>query len=204
MTLPLELFLSALVTLLVITDPLAVSLIFAGLTGKATPPQRRSMAIRAVLVAGFTLLAFALGGQIFLGLLGISLDAFRIAGGIMLFLIAADMVFETRAKRREERASNIEAEDVSVFPIAMPMLAGPGSITAIMLLAQRTEGGPDALAAYSALALVMLVNLVALLTAAPIMHRVGPRIESVIARLMGVILAALATQFVIDGVKAVF
>ena len=127
-----ELFLSAFVTLFVVIDPPGCAPIYAGLTAGATAEQRRAMALKACLIAGAILLVFALFGEQLLGALHIELDAFRIAGGIMLFLIALDMVFEKRTQRREERAEKVrvtpEVEDVSVFPMAMPMLAGPGAI----------------------------------------------------------------------------
>jgi multiple antibiotic resistance protein len=136
-----ELFVSALVTLLVVIDPPGCAPIFASLTPSASAQQRRAMAFRATLIASGILLAFAIAGEAFLRSLGISLDAFRIAGGLLLALIAADMVFETRTARREERASEAQGqEDVSVFPMAIPMIAGPGSIATIMLLVSRANG----------------------------------------------------------------
>lgn len=202
------LFVSAFVTFLVVIDPPGCAPIFAGLTAGATSAQRRAMAIRAVFVGTLILLVFALFGEPFLDALGISLDAFRIAGGIMLFLIAIDMVFEKRTQRREDRAQKLketpEIEDVSIFPMAMPMIAGPGSISAIMLMTARSHGIEATLTVLAAMISVMALTLFALLLAAPIMKVVGPRIELVITRLLGVILAALAAQFVIDGLKASF
>ncbi|OYX16951.1 MAG: MarC family transcriptional regulator, partial [Sphingomonadales bacterium 32-67-7] len=121
----LELFVSAFVTLFVVIDPPGCAPIYAGLSTGATPPHRRAMAVRACVIAGLILLLFALFGERLLGALHIELDAFRIAGGIMLFLIALEMVFEKRTQRREARAEKVaatpEVEDVSVFPMAMPM-----------------------------------------------------------------------------------
>lgn len=207
MSFPLEFFVSALVTLLVVIDPPGAAPIFASLTTTATEAARRAMAVRSVAIASAILLGFALAGEPFLRALGISLDAFRVAGGIMLFLIALDMVFETRVKRREERAravSDDNVEDVSVFPMAMPMIAGPGSIAAIMLLTSEADAAADYLAVYLALGLVLLLTLVALLAAGPIMARVGAKVEAMITRLLGVILAALAAQIVIDGLTGAF
>lgn len=204
MTLPIDLFLSALVTLLVVIDPPGAAPIFASLTTNATDSARRAMAWRSVLIASGILLAFAAFGEPFLAALGISLDAFRVAGGIMLFLIAVDMVFEKRTKRREERAQAVEQEDVSVFPMAMPMIAGPGSIAAVMLLTARADGPAETAAVYLALVIVLVLTLVALLAAGPIMRRVGAKVEAMITRLLGVILAALAAQIVIDGLKGAF
>ena len=201
----LELFLSAFVTLFVVLDPPGCAPIYAGLTAGATPRQRRSMAIRACVIAGAILLVFALFGERLLAALHIELDAFRIAGGIMLFLIALDMVFEKRTQRREARAEKImetpEIEDVSVFPMAMPMLAGPGAIASIMLLSGSADGIDEAFAVLAALLAVLILTLFALLAAAPLMRLVGAKVEAVITRLLGVLLAALAAQYVIDGIR---
>lgn len=203
-----ELFLSAFATLFVIIDPPGCAPIYAGLTKGASVAQQRAMAIRAVMIASFILLAFALVGEAFLRTLGISLSAFRIAGGIMLFLIALEMVFERRQERREDRAQKVmdahEVEDVSVFPMGMPMIAGPGSIATVMLLVSRAEGAGETAAVFGALALVLLLTLGALLAAGPLMRLLGAKIEAVITRLLGVLLAALAIQFVIDGVRQSF
>lgn len=203
-----ELFLSAFATLFVVIDPPGCAPIYAGLTKGATHVQQRSMAIRAVVIASAILLVFALVGEWLLSKLGISLNAFRIAGGIMLFIIALEMVFEKRQERREDRAQKVmetpEVEDVSVFPMGMPMIAGPGSIATVMLLVSRAEGPGETAAVFGALALVLILTLVALLAAGPLMRLLGAKIESVITRLLGVLLSALAIQFVIDGVKRSF
>ncbi|QDX26223.1 NAAT family transporter [Sphingomonas suaedae] len=203
-----ELFLSAFAMLFVVIDPPGCAPIYAGLTNGARPAQQRAMAIRAVMIATAILLVFALVGEALLRTLGISLSAFRIAGGIMLFIIALEMVFEKRQERREDRATKImdtpEVEDVSVFPMAMPMIAGPGSIATIMLLVSRAEGPGQTAAVFGALILVLLLTLGALLAAGPLMRLLGAKIEAVITRLLGVLLAALAIQFVIDGVKTSF
>ncbi len=202
-----ELFFSALVTLAVVVDPPGAAPIFASLTTAATPAQRRAMAWRATLVSGAILLLFAAVGEPFLKALGISLSAFRVAGGILLFLIAADMVFETRTRRRQERADRVRAErveDVSIFPMAMPMIAGPGSIAAIMLLAGRAGTPIELAAVYLALGLVLAATLAAMLAAGPLMRWVGPKVEAMITRLLGVILAALAAQIALDGLKQFF
>src|SRR5215218_7487841 len=161
-----ELFGSALVTFLVVIDPPGCAPIFAGLTREAEPAQRRSMALRATAVAAGILLFFGLLGEDLLRTLGISLAAFRIAGGIMLFLIALEMVFERRTQRRESRAQEVEADpghdDVSVFPMAIPMIAGPGSIASIMLLMARSDGLDESLVVLAALAAVLLLTLVSL------------------------------------------
>jgi multiple antibiotic resistance protein len=162
------------------------------------------MAVRAVVVAAAILLVFALVGEDLLRGLGISLASFRIAGGIMLFLIALDMVFEKRTERREKRAADLTAsqvEDVSIFPMAMPMIAGPGSIASVMLLMARNDGLQKTLVVLGALATILALTLLALLAAGPIMRVLGARVEAVITRLLGVLLAALAVQFVMDGLQ---
>lgn len=202
-----ELFVSAFVTLFVVIDPLGCAPIYAGLSAGASRQQAQAMALRACTIAALILLGFALFGERLLGALHIGLDAFRIAGGIMLFLIALDMVFERRTRRREERAEEAQAahvEDVSVFPMAMPMIAGPGSIATVMLLMSRAQGTAQTLVVLAALAVIMLLTFAALAAAGPLMKLLGERIEAIVTRLLGVLLAALAAQYVIDGLKTVF
>ncbi len=200
-----ELFIPAFITLFVVIDPPGSAPIFNGLTIGASALQRRQMAIRAVIVAALILLGFALVGERLLTTLGIGLDAFRIAGGIMLFFIAMEMVFEKRTQRREDRAQKIidtpEIEDISVFPMAMPMIAGPGSIAAIMLLMARANGPTETAIVLAALGANLLLMLVSLLAVGPIMRILGDQVEAVITRLLGVLLAALAVQFVLDGLS---
>jgi len=199
------LFVSSLVTFFVVIDPPGCAPIYAGLTSGVDRSHVRAMAIRAVVVASAILFIFALFGQDILEALGISLDSFRIAGGIMLFLIALEMVFEKRTQRREDRAQKIidtpEVEDVSIFPMAMPMIAGPGSIASVMLLMSRGHGIERTLVILAAMGSILLLTLVALLLAGPLMRIMGQKIEAVITRLLGVLLAALAAQFVIDGIR---
>jgi multiple antibiotic resistance protein len=202
-----ELFVSAFVTFLVVIDPPGCAPIFASLTSAATPAHRRAMALRSVGIAAGILLFFGLLGQDLLRALGVSLSAFRIAGGILLFLIAIDMVFEKRTERREARAEEVSAskiDDVSVFPMAIPMIAGPGSIASIMLLMARSEGLAASAIVLGALLLTLLLTLIALLLAGPLMRLLGRHMEAMLTRLLGVILAALAVQFVIDGLKRSF
>jgi multiple antibiotic resistance protein len=203
-----ELFGSALVTFLVIIDPPGCAPIFASLTRGASPVQRRAMAVRSSMIAWVILLFFALLGRPMLHALGISLASFRIAGGIMLFFIAIDMVFERRTERREKRAEAIERtpeiEDISVFPMAMPMIAGPGSIASAMLWVSRAEGPANVAVVLGAITAVMILTLITLLAAGPLMRLIGDKVESAITRMLGVILAALAAQFVVDGLKQSF
>ncbi len=207
-----ELFLSAFVTLFVVIDPPGCAPIYAGLTKGANAAQRRNMALRACAIAAAILLVFALFGVDLLAALHIELDSFRIAGGLMLFWIAWEMVFEKRTQRREERAEKIaaqhantpEVEDVSVFPMAMPMLAGPGAIAAIMLLMQEAPGVEGSLVVLGALLSVLVLTALALVAAGPLMRLFGDRVEAVVTRLLGVLLAALAAQYVIDGLRGSF
>ena len=203
-----ELFVSAFVTLFVIIDPPGCAPIFASLTRGSAPAHRRAMAIRSVVIAAGILLFFALLGEDLLRTLGISLAAFRIAGGIMLFLIALEMVFERRTQRRESRANEVTAspehEDISVFPMAIPMIAGPGSIASVMLLASRSDGLQESLIVFAALATTLLLTMLALLAAGPLMRLLGHKMEAMLTRILGVILAALAAQFVIDGISVSF
>jgi len=126
----------------------------------------------------------------------------------MLFLIALEMVFEKRTQRREDRAQKIidtpQIEDVSIFPMAMPMIAGPGSIATVMLLMSRSDGLQESLVVLGAMVAILALTLAGLLTAGPLMRLLGQRIEAVVTRLLGVLLAALAAQFVIDGLRASF
>lgn len=204
----LELFISAFITFFVVIDPPGCAPIFASLTSESDARHRRAMAYRSVAVGASILLFFGLLGEDLLRALGISLDAFRIAGGIMLFLIGYEMVFEKRTERRENRAQEVkeerEPDDISVFPMGIPMIAGPGSIASMMLLMARSEGTIGSLVVLGAAASILILTLIALLAAGPLMRLVGHRIEAMITRLLGVILAALAVQFVINGITGAF
>ncbi|MDG6079212.1 MarC family protein [Erythrobacter litoralis] len=203
-----QLFLSAFITLFVVIDPPGCAPIYAGLTKGADAVHRRAMAIRACLIAAAILLVFALFGEQLLGALHIDLDSFRIAGGLMLFWIAFEMVFEKRTQRREERAEKVaatpEVEDVSVFPMAIPMLAGPGAIAAIMLLMNEAQDLNGTLMVLGALASVLLITMAALIAAGPLMRLFGDKVEAAVTRVLGVLLAALAAQYVIDGLRGSF
>ncbi len=202
-----EIFVSAFITLFVVIDPPGCAPIYAGLTKEATPTQSRTMALRAVAIAAVILMVFAFFGEALLGALHIQLDAFRIAGGLMLFFIAFEMVFEKRTQRREERADKVmerEVEDVSVFPMAMPMLAGPGAIAAVMLLMNEADSWMERGAVFAALGLVLALTGGALIAAVPLIRLLGDKVEAVITRLLGVLLAALAAQYVIDGLRRAF
>jgi multiple antibiotic resistance protein len=197
---------SALATLLVISDPIFMSALFLGLTHDLNKTQRAEVALRGVTIAFFILLGAGLGGAKLLSLLGISLSAFRIAGGLLLLSSAAEMVFDRRGQRQQDIAAKAISVDhvknIAAFPLAIPLLAGPGAITAMILLAGRAEGDMPKLAAlYGLAAVVMFACYLSFLAAERISSLLGVTGRAVISRLLGIILAALAVQFIIDGVK---
>jgi multiple antibiotic resistance protein len=201
--------LSALVTLLVTLDPPALAPIFISLTRGMTGEERRRVAIRAALIAFGILAFFGLGGEVLLRLLGVGLPAFRISGGLLLFWIAFEMVFERRNERKQHTADIAITEDhirnVAAFPLAIPLMAGPGAITAVILLAGRADGRLTYLAALLILiALGVLACLVVFFMAERVSKLLGVTGNVVLSRLLGVILAGLAVQFIINGVEALF
>ena len=198
---------SALATLLVVADPIFLSAIFLGLTSNLTPKDRREVALRGSIIAFCILVAAGLGGAKLLELLGISLSAFRIAGGLLLLSAAAEMVFDRRGQRLQATADTAVSVDhvknIAAFPLAIPLIAGPGAITAMILLAGKSEGQMNYLAGlFGVTALVMLACYVSFLLAERISNIMGITGRAVITRMLGIILAALAVQFVIDGVIA--
>jgi len=204
-----EFFSSAFVTFLVIIDPPGAAPIFSILTKGASPAQRASMAIRSALVAWIILMVFGLLGRQILDTLGISLASFQIAGGILLFYLAFEMIFGQRKDRKESKAQESadrhpEVEDVSVFPMGTPMIAGPGAIAAVMLWVSRSDDTFRIGLVLGAMTLTILLTLLALLIAAPLMNWIGEKAEAAITRVLAVIISALAAQFVIDGIKAAF
>jgi multiple antibiotic resistance protein len=204
-----EFFSSALVTFLVIIDPPGAAPIFSILTHGADARQRRSMAFRSAFVAWVILMIFGLLGRPILDTLGISLASFRIAGGLLLFYLAFEMIFGQRKDRKESRAQSHEGhhpevEDISVFPMGTPMIAGPGAIASVMLWVSRADDLPRTAIVIGAMTLTILLTLVAMLVAAPLMRLIGEKIENAISRVLAVIMSALAAQFVIDGIKDSF
>ncbi len=200
---------NAFVTLLVTIDPPAIAPMFLALTVGMTAAERRQVAWRATLIATLALAFFALVGQKILTLLGITLPAFRIAGGLLLFWIAFEMVFERRQARKSQVARTAIDQDhiknVAAFPLAIPLMAGPGAITATMLLAGQTRGEPLLLAALIAIiAFVCALCWLVFLFAERISGFLGVTGNIVLTRLLGIVLVALAVQFVLDGVKAAF
>lgn len=204
----LEFAISALVTLLVVVDPVGLVPAFIAMTEGLPASARRQVAVRACAIAFCILLGSALIGDWLLKSLGIGLPAFRIAGGLLLFWIASDMVFGWRVEREArtaEQAVHEHVRNIAAFPLAIPLLAGPGAITAVILLAGRARGDLMMLGGMLAVIVaVMLASLAVFLTAGRISRLLGVTGNIVLSRLLGVILAALAVQFVIDGVKAVW
>ena len=200
-------FIPAFITLFVIVDPVGLAPIFAGLTDKTSKHHQRKMAVKGSIVGACILLFFALAGKPFLSALGISMEALRVAGGIMLFIISVEMVFEKRTHRKQEAAEKIEEvfEDVSVFPVAIPLLAGPGSIASIILLMTNHQNNFEGqLIVIAALAVVLSISLITFLLASRVMGLMGETVSSVLTRVLGIVLAALAAQFILDGIKGAF
>jgi multiple antibiotic resistance protein len=196
-------FLYSLVTLFVIIDPVGNAAVFVGLTRGAPQRFRRFCALRGVVIATLLMLVFAAGGDRLLNALGITLPAFRIAGGILLFLLATEMVFARESGIRrptapEEKETEHRA-DISVFPLAFPLLAGPGALTSIVLLMERADSPLAVAGVTAALALVMVLTLALLMGAGQVVRLLGVTGVNVVSRALGVILAALATQLVLDG-----
>ena len=201
----LDLFLPALTVLFAVMDPIGNMPIFMGLTESPRPGYRSLMAKRSVLIGFFVLLFFAFAGEAFLNLLGISMPAFRIAGGIMLFIVALQMIFveEQKEKTAGEITENPYANDVSVFPLAVPLIAGPGSIASIILLmSERHERFCEQLYVITALALVSSIQYVLFRLSSYFARVLGKTVNTVVSKLLGIILGAMASQFVIDGVRS--
>ena len=202
----LEQLLKFFVVFFVVVEPVSLIPVFSGLTEGASEAYKHKMALRAVIIAGLILVVFACIGAAFLELMGISVEAFRIFGGLLLFLIALEMVFARESGTRtstDERAENVRRADISVFPLAFPFIAGPGALATILLSFGPAAGDPVLFAGL--LACVMVVLLLTLLTlyaASPLMRVMGVTGANVVSRLFGVVLGALSVQFVIDGIRA--
>ncbi|WP_298557613.1 MarC family protein [uncultured Aliiroseovarius sp.] len=197
-----DLFVPSFVTLFVVMDPIGISPLFMALTQGMSTAKRRAVAIRACLIAGVLLTLFAFLGEGVLGFLGISMPAFRIAGGILLLLTALDMLFERRTQRRKDQSEETESDDdPSVFPLAMPLIAGPGSIATVILLAGQGDGLEGVGLALVVMSLVLVIAFV-LFNAAPLLERILRETGiKVVTRLLGMLLAALAVQFVLEGLR---
>lgn len=196
-------FITGFVTLFVIMDPIGLAPIFVALTQGMSPEKRRRIALRACLTAGILLSLFALFGEAVLGFVGISMPAFRIAGGILLFLTALDMLFQRRTKRREDQAEEEDHnDDPSVFPLAIPLISGPGSIATVILLAGQHPGWAGLASTLTIMLMVLLITLVLFFSAGLLERALGKTGITVVTRLLGMLLAALSVQFVLDGLKA--
>ncbi len=199
----------ALVTLtsvLFIVDPIAVIPTYLVITQGETPAQRAVTARRACIAAALILIAFALGGTLIFHVFGITLEAFRIAGGLILWLVAMDMLHGQRSTQesRPEIAEAQVKEDVAVTPLAMPMLAGPGSISTIMVLSGQARTMPEKVAVYAAILLTMIISWIVLRVGERVVARMGQTGIRVMTRIMGLLLAAIAVQFVITGARDAF
>ena len=206
MPLPMDFVVAALVTLLVVVDPIGLTPAFLGATAGLPQPARGQVAIRASVLAFAILAGSALIGDWLLRTLAISLPAFRIAGGLLLFSIASEMVFGVRITRQSaaaEQAIEEHVRNVAAFPLAIPLMAGPGAITATVLLAGRADGDPIRVAVLiGIIAIVMAACLIVFLFATRVERLFGKTGNAVLSRLLGVLLAAMAVQFVVDGVRA--
>jgi multiple antibiotic resistance protein len=197
-------YVTAFVTLFVIIDPMGLAPLFVALTQGESAARRRKIALTACIVAAVVLTAFGLLGDSVLSIAGISMPAFRVAGGALLFLTALDMLFEKRGARREGQSHAVdEANDPSVFPLAIPLIAGPGAIASMILLTGQNEGDLAWIMAIHGVMLAVLAATFLLFIAAGFIERVvGPLGINVITRLLGMLLAALAVQFILDGLGA--
>lgn len=195
--------LTAFVTLFVIVDPIGLTPVFIALTRGAPGRLRRAISLRACVAAAILLALFGLLGDRLLGFVGISMPAFRIAGGMLLFLTAMDMLFERRTQRREEQGDGAEEHaDPSIFPLAMPLIAGPGAMATMILLVGQSGGGWAGVSVVLAvMAAVVTITFLLFQAAGPLERALGRTGVLVVTRLLGMLLAALSVQFVIDGIR---
>jgi multiple antibiotic resistance protein len=196
-----EQLISAFITLLVVIDPAGLGPIFIGLTAGLDEQTRRTVALQASIIAFCVLAGAALIGERLLGWLGISLAAFRIAGGLLLFAIAFEMVFQRRSERKADQTGQPGAA-MAAFPLAIPLMAGPGAITAMVLLAGRLHSPAGLAALIAIMGAMLLASYLVFRGAAQLERLLGTQGEAILGRLLGVLLAALAVQYVADGVKA--
>jgi len=203
-----EMLLNTFVVLFIVIDPIGLAPMFLALTPGISPAYQRKMALNGTLLASGMLLMFYFVGDTLLAALGIGIPAFRIAGGVLLFLLAIDMVFARQSGLRsttirEQREAETK-QDISVFPLAFPLIAGPGALTTVLLMSSTAKGAFAFTGTLAVLLIVLGFTLVSLLYAARILHFLGETGANVISRLFGLILAALAVQFILDGVRASF
>ncbi|PZU20676.1 MAG: MarC family transcriptional regulator [Shinella sp.] len=203
-----DMLINALTTLLVTIDPPGLAPIFIGLTHGLTRLQRKQVALRGSLIAFFILAAFAITGSGILSLLGISMGAFRIAGGLLLFWISFEMIFEKRQERKEKTSEAAITKDhlhnIAVFPLALPLIAGPGAISATILLAGSMPSAWERMQLILVIAFVLGLMFAVLVIAERLDRFLGVTGRAILTRLLGVLLAALSVQFVVDGIKSAF
>lgn len=198
--------LSTMTTIFLVVDPIAAVPVYLSMTAADPAEQKRRMAIRAAVVSGVILTAFAAAGNVIFRILGVSLGAFRIAGGALLFLLAIDMLRAQRSRQRtspEEEAEGVGRDDISIFPLAIPMLAGPGAISTVMVLVSRAQKAWQLGIVLGAIALTTIASAWILCGALRVERRLGRTGMNVLQRVMGLILAATAVQFVVDGLTSV-
>ena len=194
-----EFLLTSFVALFIIIDPIGLTPVFIAITQGMDDSLRRKVALRSVLVSAFVISLFIVGGETVLGFIGISMPAFRIAGGILLFLTALDMLFQRRSKRRENQTEQELVDDPSVFPLAIPLIIGPGAIATVILIAGAKPGLVGIASTGFITALVLLTVFVFFSAASRIEKLLGKTGIDVLTRLLGMLLAALSVQFVIEG-----
>jgi multiple antibiotic resistance protein len=204
-----DLAINSFITFFVIIDPIGLIGIFNGLAAGMTPHDKRRLAVRGVAVGSGILLLFALGGDRILGALGISLPAFRAAGGAMLFMLAVEMMFQRRQARRREAAESVadepHPEDVGIFPLGIPLIAGPGAITSALLLTSRHKGEMvEQGIVLAAILAVLLITLITFLAADRLGRFIGPTIVGITTRLLGILLAAVAVEYMVVGVHQIW
>lgn len=197
-------YVTAFVTLFVVIDPIGLAPVFIALTQGMPGHMRRAIGLRAMLIGALLLTIFGLFGDAILDVIGISMPAFRIAGGVLLFLTALDMLFERRTKRREDQGEDhmkdTSHEDPSVFPLATPLIAGPGALASMILLVGQNEG-PGHTAIIILVMLAVVACVACMFALSTVIERLLGRIGvMVVTRLLGMLLAALAIQFILDGV----
>lgn len=190
------------VTLLIVLDPFALAPLFLALTRGMSPAMRRSVAVRACLMGAGLLCVFGAFGEAVLGFIGISMPAFRIAGGILLFLTALDMLFERRTARREGTVEQDDHDDPSIFPLSIPLIAGPGAIATVILLTGENEGATGLAWVLGVMLFVMCLVFISFLSAGLLERVLGKTGINVVTRVLGMLLAALAVQFVLDGLRS--
>ena len=194
-------------SILFIVDPFAVIPTFLAMTVRDTPAQRRVLARRGAWTCAITLIAFAVGGSLIFKIFGITIGAFKIAGGVLIGLNALDMVQARRSQQREtpiEKAEGIQKDDIGIMPLGVPMLAGPGAISTVMVLALGSKSVAATAAVYMSIVLTALITFLVLSAASMVERRLGQTGMRILTRLMGLVLCAIAVQFIIDGIKLSF